>query len=350
MKKTKKIFVIALIIVILFGGYTYLKNKNNSSNLPSPEVTEVFKDNLELVYEVQGEVASEKTVLIYPTLSGKVKKVNYRLGDQVSKGDVLAVIDESSLTEINSNIEKAKILLNQRRKEYNDLLSLYNVGGVSKSELDKANDNLRLANLDLNNILNSSNEVSNRVVSTVSGVITETYVDENLQVDRGKYLFKIVDVENLKINAEIPNSKVKNMKEGNKVIISSDSLDEGVNILAKIDEISKISTKNSKFNDAVTTVKINLEKNSGLKPGDIVVLKIIYEEIKDATLVSALDIEEENGQTYVYILDENNTVRKKNVVLGKSDGNYYEVKSGINSGDRVINNTFKLYKDGDKIK
>jgi efflux transporter, RND family, MFP subunit len=355
MLKNKKRFAIIAILVAI-AGISFVKftssNSNTTVSAASIETKEVVKTNMLLKYDVDGTVESEKEVLVFPTVPGKVKRVYYRLGDEVEKGAILLDMDSSSIEDININIDKASLSVSQRKKELSDLQSLYSVGGASKSEIEQARNALRLAELDLKSAKNSSSGLSSSVVSPVSGVITESNADDNLKVDQSKQLFKIVDVENLKVSAEIPNSKVKNIKVGSKVIIKSDSLPDGTKIEATVSDISKISTLSTKFNDSVTKTNIKLEKNSGLKPGEKVKLSIIYDELNDVITVPLLyvEIDAVTNKSYVYVLGKNNIVEKREVVVGKTDNINYEIKSGLEVGDKLLNNISKQFKEGDKLK
>lgn len=355
MLKNKKRFAIIAIFVII-AGISLVKFTSSTSNatvsVANAEIKEVEKTNMLLKYDVDGTVESEKEVLVFPTVPGKVKKVYYRLGDEVEKGAILLDMDSSSIEDIKINIDKAALAVSQRKKDLVDLQALYSVGGASKSEVEQAKNALRLAELDLKSAKNSSNGLSSNVVSPVSGVITESNADDNLKVDQGKQLFKIVDVENLKVTAEIPNSKVKNIKVGSKVIIKSDSLPDGTKIEATVSDISKISTLSTKFNDSVTKTNVKLEKNSGLKPGEKVKLSIIYDELNDVITVPLLyvEIDAAVNKSYVYVLGKNNIVEKREVTVGKTDNINYEIKSGLEVGDKLLNNISKQFKEGDKLK
>ena len=355
MLKNKKRFAIIAIFVII-AGISFVKSISSTSNatvsMANAEIKEVVKTNMLLKYDVDGTVESEKEVLVFPTVPGKVKKVYYRLGDEVEKGAILLDMDSSSIEDIKINIDKAALTVSQRKKDLVDLQALYSVGGASKSEVEQAKNALRLAELDLKSAKNSSSGLSSSVVSPVSGVITESNADDNLKVDQGKQLFKIVDVENLKVTSEIPNSKVKNIKVGSKVIIKSDSLPDGTKIEATVSDISKISTLSTKFNDSVTKTNVKLEKNSGLKPGEKVKLSIIYDELNDVITVPLLyvEIDAAANKSYVYVLGKNNIVEKREVTVGKTDNINYEIKSGLEVGDKLLNNISKQFKEGDKLK
>lgn len=345
MKKYIYILAIAIILALVF-----FKLKFNNSNQDYTEFTEVIREDIVSSYNFQGNVVSKKEVLIYSPLQGDIKKVNFRLGDEVKKGDILAELDESSLLEVNNSITKAKINLDKVNKKYKDTLELYNIGSASKSELDEAKDNLTITNLEYNELLLKFKDISNKIKSTVSGTVIESNVDENLKIDGSKHLYKIVDTENLKIVAEVPNSKVNKFKVGDEIKIKSSSLEEDQNIIGQIDEISKISTKSEKFNDTVTKVSINLEPNSPLKPGDIVDMEIVFSKVENVLVVNYVDVMiDENNNKFVYSLDKSNKVRKVMVETGINNGIKYEIKSGVVEGDRIINNLDGRYKEGDLL-
>lgn len=349
MKKYIRKILLVIGLSIIFITVFKIRNSNRNS-YSFTQINEVQRENIVFNYDFQGFVVSKKEVLIYSPLQGDIKKVHFRLGDEVKKEDVLVEIDENALSEMNNSIIKAKINLNKINKKYEDALELYNVGAISKSELQDAKDNLTIANLDFNELVSKSKEVSNLIKSTVSGTIIESNVDENFKIDQSKHLYKIVDTENLKIIAEIPNSKVVKFKIGDEVKISATSLSDGNTIIGKIDEISKISTKSEKFNDTVTKVTINLEPNSGLKPGDIVDMEVIFSTLKNVLTINYSDLIVNGDEKYVFVVDKNNKVRKVNVVVGENNSVKYEVKKGLNEGDRVINNLDGQYKEGDIIK
>ena len=131
MLKNKKRFAIIAIFVII-AGISLVKFTSSTSNatvsIANAEIKEVVKTNMLLKYDVDGTVESEKEVLVFPTVPGKVKKVYYRLGDEVEKGAILLDMDSSSIEDIKINIDKAALTVSQRKKDLVDLQALYSVG------------------------------------------------------------------------------------------------------------------------------------------------------------------------------------------------------------------------------
>lgn len=349
MKITKKRIIIAILLICIIGGYISYKTKSNNTNTIDV-ITPVNKDDIILEYESNGEVESKKEAIVFSNVSGNVEKVNFNLWDEVKKGDVLLTLDQKSVNSAKNTLEKYKIELNQKKKDYENTLEIYKLKGVSLDELNRVKDAYNIAKIEYNEAYNNLSDIKSEIVSPVSGVITESNVDENLKIDPTKSLFKIVDVENLHVVINIPNSMVKNIKVGHNVEITSDSLDENEKINAKITEISKISFIDKKFNDSVTKVGIKIDSKSGLKPGDSVSVKIIYKENRNVIVVGMQDIlRDDKDNLYTFIV-ENKKVKKVDLVLGDNNGIKYEVKSGLKEGDQVINNLGGKYKDGDELK
>ena len=87
-----------------------------------------------------------------------------------------------------------------------------------------------------------------------------------------------------------------------------------------------------------------------LKPGNIVDSKILYLDEQNVIKLPYTSVINENDKYYVYIVDKENKVKRKEVVVGETDNNFYHIKSGIEIGETVIKEADMNLKDGDKIK
>ena len=71
-------------------------------------------------------------------------------------------------------------------------------------------------------------------------------------------------------------------------------------------------------------------------PGISANATIYISKIENVILVPSLAVFEENGKSYVWILNEKNESLQKEVKTGASDFENIEIKSGINEGDKVF--------------
>lgn len=336
---------IAIILIALGAKKVLIGNK-----LPRPEIYEVNKSNMNFAYNVTGKVESQKVISVFSTNMSEVENVVARLNDTVNKGDVLLNFKKDTSNTQALNIAKANSVLPNLRQNYEAAKKIYSVGGISKEQLNDARQALQSAVID-SKIASSGYKPQERVLrSPISGVIVEANADDNYKIDPTKPLYKIADTENLKITLDVPNYMAKNLKVGQTVDITSDSLNDDEVLHGVVKNIAKISTKSETSNDAITSVEVSLDNYSTLKPGDIVDAKINYLTLNNNIIIPLQYIEFENDKTYVYILNNKNIVERREVKLGKNNTINYVVKSGLSVHDKLINNSSKIYKQGDKIK
>lgn len=348
--KIKKKYI-AIILIALGIGACSLKSVVNKNKVSSYSVSSISaeKSNLDLSYDLNGIIEVEKKISIFSNTVAEVIKVNYRQGDEVKKGDILAVLKSETGNNDELLLEKSKLAYEESKKNYDNLKQIYEAGGISKSELDNAELNMKNNLISYQVNKNNKKDFSPNIVSPITGVILSSDIDVNYKVDPSKALFTIADIENLKLVLEIPNSKAKNIKEGQLVLASSDSLETNETIKGYVSNVSKISFKSSKSNENITRVTVNLEDYKNLKPGDRVEAKIVYDSIKDKIILPLQYLVFINDKVYAYV-NNKGVVELRNVTLGANDGINYIIESGLDSGDIVIDNSTNIYKQGDKIK
>ena len=97
----KKTITIIIIIVLLIGGYfaynTYRQQQDNQAAIESLETVEVQLGTLTGTIDATGTVRANQSAMLIWQTSGSVGTVNVRLGDQVSDGQVLAELEQTSL-------------------------------------------------------------------------------------------------------------------------------------------------------------------------------------------------------------------------------------------------------------
>ncbi|VWL85464.1 efflux RND transporter periplasmic adaptor subunit [Oceanivirga miroungae] len=340
---------ILILIIILIVAIAFIKIKNRNMNDNSQIMTENVKESsLVLKYDVQGLIESEKIVKVFSNNIAVVKKVNFREGQEVKKGEVLVELEEN-MTDSEANIKKAKLAYDNLKKEYESSKKLYNLGAISKNVLESAKMQYDNSIIDLNLAKSRYKKFDSEIKSPISGVVIETNADDNYTIDNRTPLFKIADTENLQVILEVSNSMAKNIKLADSVSITSDSLNQGTILKGTVEKISKSSFKSRFSNENITRIIVKLDNYATLKTGDQVEASIIYKNIENKIIIPFQYIVNENNKTVVYVL-ENGLVLKKEIVLGASDGINYEVTSGLNKDELMLYNPNGKYKVGDKIK
>lgn len=102
----KKKITISIVIIFIVGGILYLNlSKKNEQNFVSVKTSVVEQGEIKSYLSTTATIKSKNSKDYYP-LQGKVKKVNVKLGDKVTKGQVLV---EYETQDLNSAVKQAQI-------------------------------------------------------------------------------------------------------------------------------------------------------------------------------------------------------------------------------------------------
>lgn len=131
----KKVIAVICAIAVAGGGFTVYKVKTGAKkNTQSSRVryTSLSKTNLYKMVSSSGAIKSGTSTSIYSNLNDyNVQQINVEVGDEVKKGDVLAIIDTSTLEDdiekqelsVSANEKKAQIALGQAKDTYENNLN-----------------------------------------------------------------------------------------------------------------------------------------------------------------------------------------------------------------------------------
>jgi len=186
-----------------------------SRNIPLV-TTQLVKDTLFRHFtEVQGDVATKENILIYPEFSGLLREVYVKEGQKVTKGTILARIDDGGLSSQLAQIE-AQAALAKTTFERQKRLWEQNIGSEiqyleAKTTYDAAQ--------------NSVNQIRTQVGKTVvrapfTGVIDQVISEQGVVVNPGQNaLFRLVNLDNMYVQASVPENYLGKIKTGTSVVV-----------------------------------------------------------------------------------------------------------------------------------
>ncbi len=304
---------------------------------------EVFKHYL----EVQGNVKTKQNILVYPEIPGILEHVYVQEGQRVSKGQVLAKIADGGLMQ---QVAQAKASANLAKTTYERQNRLWNQKIGSEIQYLQA----KTAYETQKNIFAQMKKqlAKSNVVAPFSGVIDDVLKEAGAVVapGQGSELFRIVNLENMYIEAEIPESHIVNVTKGKTVEIYFPVLEK--TIQARIRQVGNfINPANRAFK-----IEIGVPNSSGdIKPNLTARLKINDYTSKKAILIPQSIISENaKGQQYVYLAsdkqDNKYAIAKKTIIsTGKTQGDFIEVLETIASGTEIISEGARSVNDGQKV-
>ena len=271
---------------------------------------------------------------IAPQSGNRIKAIKADVGDFVSKGQILAEMDQIQL-------QQAELQMKNKEVEYQRLKGLYEVGGLSKSDLDAIELAYNVSKTQYENLLENS-----VLRSPVSGVITARNYDVGDMYAMAAPLFTVEQIVPVKLLVGISESDYSKVKKGDKVEIVADAL-PGKTFEGKIRKV--YPTIDPATRTFTVEVVVNNYKRE-LRPGMFARVTVTFGVNNSVVIPDVAVVKQQgSGERFVYILNEDGTVNYQKVVLGRRMGAEYEVLEGIADGAKVVTGGQIRLKDGIKV-
>jgi RND family efflux transporter MFP subunit len=295
--------------------------------------------------DLQGNVEAENIAYVMPRngTGGQVKEIYVRQGDAVKKGQVLLKLDDAI---IQQQIQNAQIQLNFLKDVYQRKANLWKENIGTEVDLNNAKTNVEQAQKQLD-ILKEQLSFT-RVTADMNGIA------EEVTIKKGEFFtgnpaaghIKIVNTNNLKVVAHVPENYLPQVKEGSHVVVHFPDI--GTTVSATVSLTGKIiNPDNRSF-----YIEIKLPYNAQLKSNQIALVNIQDYEAPQALVVPVNTLQtDEQGKFVLVAKQENNKLvaRKKTVIPGMMYDNLLEIKNGLQPGDSLITEGYQGLYDGQPI-
>ncbi|MBL3519609.1 efflux RND transporter periplasmic adaptor subunit [Arcobacter lanthieri] len=290
-------------------------------NIEKVKVKKEFVKESKTFYGIT-KIDESKTTDIVSRFDGYITYLNANKNYlNIKKSETLYSIYSSEINSIQQEIQIAKELNNNI---YKSAIAKLDNFSISKSEQDKII-NGKLTN---NGIL---------VSSPINGVIIEKNINNNSYIQKGEILFKIASLDELWFIASVYQEDLAFLKIGMNANIRFDGIQNAIS--SRIDFIYPV------FNEDTKTVDIRFivpNKNLNLLPSMFGKVEIYKDKLEVLTLPTTAVIKKED-KFYVFIPKENGEFEPKIIEVKRISSDKYEVLSGLNQDDEVINNSLFLY-------
>lgn len=296
--------------------------------------------------EVQGEVATKENILIYPEYSGLLTRVYVKEGDRVTKGQILAKIDDGGLSSQLAQIE-AQASLAKTTFERQKRLWEQNIG--SEIQYLEAKTTYEATQNSVDQLRSQLGKTTVR--APFSGVIDEVITDQGQVVTPGQnQLFRLVNLDNMYVQAAVPENYLSQIQTGTSVIVEIGAI--GKQFEGKVRQVGNFINPNNR----TFQVEVAIPNEGGLvKPNLIATVKLNDYTAENAVVIPENVIQKNsNGESLVYILepetDSTGVAKRVGVETGYSYGASVEVLKGLKSGDILITEGGKNLRDQQKVK
>nr|WP_321234535.1 efflux RND transporter periplasmic adaptor subunit [uncultured Psychroserpens sp.] len=296
--------------------------------------------------ELQGNVDTKKNLVIFPEYSGVMTSVFVKEGQKVSKGQTLAKIDDGGLSQ---QVAQLQIQADLAKTTFERQKRLWDQNIGSEIQYLQAKSTYEAQQKAVNQL---QQQVSKTLVKApFSGTIDDVITEQGSVVAPGQtQLFRIVNLDEMYIETDVPESYITNVTEGKMVAVEFPVL--GTTMDAKIRQAGSF------INPANRTFKVEVaipNKDKNIKPNLTAKLKI-NDYTNEKAILIPLSIISENakGEQYVYTIsnksDSTATAKRTIITTGKTQGDDIEVLSGLINDDEIIKEGARSVKDGQDVK
>jgi len=317
---------------------------NNSGNNTAAQAPEEVIPNVEVAIAQAREVPQENTYAatvqawavnnIMPQSGGRIRKVNVEVGDYVVKGQVLAEMDRLQLEQMELQVQNDEI-------EYERLKGLYEEGGVSKSDFETAELGYKVRRTNLNNLRENT-----ILRSPINGYVTARNFDAGDMFSLSAPLFVVQQVTPVKLLVGISESEYTKVAKGDEVSLTVDAL-PGSTFTGKVERLHPTMDAGTHTFKAEVRVP---NTDRVLRPGMYARVTVNFGTRRSVVVPDqALVKQEGTGTRFIYVLQEDGTVRYLPVKTGRHIGTEYEITEGLQDGQTIVVKGHTALRDGVKV-
>lgn len=288
---------------------------------------------------VQGRVDAEESVSLASEMPGTITKINVKVGDEVSKGQVLAETDARALQQSISDLQTNTELVNQLFEKQKALWDQKIGTEVQYLQAKTQKESMQ------NKLATLQEQVRmTKIISPINGTIDAVDIKLGQLTAPGMPAIRVINFSNLKIKADLAESYAAKVHKGDEVIVkfpdSNDTLTAHINYSSRV-----ISPMSRTFG-----VEILLNNKKEYHPNQIAILSINdYKSVKPVLTIPLNYIQKDLKGTHFVLIADANKAAKRNVVLGKEYNGVAEIKEGLTETDLLITSGYDGLNEGDAI-
>ena len=309
---------------------------------------------VDVPYSTEAVVEAVKQSTVSAQVMGRIVELRVDAGDRVKAGQVIARIDEREVAQVLSGSEaqvaQAKANLENARLNLDREKRLLEAKFVSQSAVDRAEAEFKAAEAQLKAAQAGAGQASvskgyTTVVAPFNGVISARHVELGEMASPGKPLFTAFDPADMRVLAEVPQSRVAEIKAIGRATVEIPSANKWIKVKSMIVLPAADARTHS------TRVRLDLATDErDVYPG---VYARAYFAVGQARklVIPAQSVVRRSEVTGAFVVDDKGGMSFRQIRLGEPAGEgLVEVLAGISAGEKVATEPVKAGAAGQKPK
>lgn len=279
--------------------------------------------------EALGTLQANESVRVTAKVSDTIRRINFRDGQTVRAGDVLAELTNAEEAAL---LAEAQSLEEEARRQYERIQRLVAQGNASEALLDERHREWRTAEARVNAV---RSRLADRIVTApFSGTVGLRRVSPGAWVSPGEVITTLVDDSSMKLDFTVPALYLGSARPGTVIEASSPVFPERT----FTGEVSSVDSTIDPVTRSITVRAIMPNEERMLVPGMLMTLNLLRNE-REAIVISEEAVIPRADQTFVMVVNtdqEPYIAEQRQIRLGTRLPGRVEVVSGLEVGEQII--------------
>jgi RND family efflux transporter MFP subunit len=366
---------LVLVVAGLFAGCGPTAPPVAETPPPPVSVSQPLVRNVIDFDDYEGRIAAVETMEVRARVRGHLDKVNFQDGQMVKKGDLLFEIDprpyKAALDAAEAQKAAADAALELAKKEYARSYQLARTGATSREELEIWTAKQAVAKADRLKALAAVEQAKldlgfTKVESKIQGKISRTQVTEGNLINSGggdMLLTTITSVEPMYVYFDVDERALlryrkqyrKGTNEGGTELPIKE-LKIPVEIALEGEEgyphKGMLDFADNRVNPSTGTIQVRGELPNTtriLDAGMRARVRIPVSDPQKSLMITERAIGSDQGRKFVYVVNDQNVVERRDVKLGRLSDSLQVVREGVKPEDLIVVNGIQRVRDGAKV-
>ena len=297
--------------------------------------------------EAQANLKTRKNILILPEFQGTLEKIYVDEGQNVSKGKLLAEINDSGLKE---QLDQLIIQRDFAKENYERIQRLWENNIGSEIQFLKSKSDFESIQKGVDQMRDMLSKT--KIYAPFTGVVDELIANQGSNLIPGvTNILRLVNLDNVYAEAFVSEKYISSISNGTEALVK-------IPLLKK--EIQSVVTQTGNFidpNNRTFRIEIPVDNNDRRIKQNLDAKILINTYKKDNAVVVPLRIirEDAEGKNYIYVMDEDKKdgvyiTRKAVIKIGNKSNTDAEVIEGLNFGETIVLEGANLVEDLQRVK
>jgi membrane fusion protein, multidrug efflux system len=368
-----------LLVAVLIGGGYWAYQKQRAKQAPEPSqakqqggrgggpgalvsVAAARIGEIPIYLNGLGSVTPLNTITIKTRLDGELTHVEFKEGQFVHQGDLLAEIDprpyQVQLAQAQAQLARDQAQLNNAKADLARYKYLSDNGLVPKQQFDTQASSVSqyeaVLKVDEAQIDNAKLQLTYcRIMAPINGRVGLRQVDPGniVHASDPNGLVVITQIQPIAVVFPIPEDSVRSVlqrwKAGQHLPVEAYDRSGQTKLVA-----GRLLTMDNQIDQATGTNRLKAvfeNKENALFPNQFVNIRLLVETRKDKVLIPAVAIQRGPRGTFVYVVKPDKTVEARPVTIGAMEANDVEIDSGLIAKEQVVIDGVDRLQTGSKV-